>query len=119
MLTSVPLLFRKTKTRHRYNTRANQQKIVFEYEQENVVTREALTQLQGQMGTILEHLQAQRDNGGGVNLTDAIVADIALVVVDPIDSVVQPVDVSQSLFPAGPSRFPDAYPWRMPHNYTP
>lgn len=75
------------------------------------------------MGTILEHLQAQRDNVVVVNPTDDSVvtttADITLIMVDPINTVVQPVDVSQPLFPNGPSRFVTSYPWEIPHNYTP
>lgn len=75
------------------------------------------------MGTILEHLQTQRDNVDVVNSTDAtaitIAANTILVMVDPVNTVVQPIVISQSLFPTGPSRFVVAYPWGMPHNCTP
>lgn len=46
MLTPVFILFRKTMTRHRYNTRANKNRVMYEYEQENAAIREALAQLQ-------------------------------------------------------------------------
>lgn len=50
------------------------------------------------MGTILEHLQAQRDNTVVVNQVDATVvtsaADTTLVVMDPIDPIVQPASSS-------------------------
>lgn len=66
------------------------------------------------MGTILENLQDQRDNSIVVNLIDATAvttaANTALVVVDPVDTVVQPVVISQPLFQYGPSRFSTAYP---------
>jgi hypothetical protein len=39
-----------------------------------------------------------------------IVADITLVGMDPIDLVVQPAAVSQSLSQSGPNRFAAAYP---------
>lgn len=81
-----------------------------EYEQENASTREDLAQLQGQMGTILEHLQDQRDNADVVNPINATTANTNLVVMDPIDTVVQPATASQPLFTAGPSRFVVAYP---------
>lgn len=45
--------------------------------------------------------------------------DITLVVMDPIDPIVQPVAVSQPLSQVGPSRFATAYPWGMPHTYNP
>lgn len=122
MLTLVFILCRKTTIQHRYNTRANKQRIMFEYEQENAATREALAQLQGQMDTILEHLQAQGDNVTIVNMTGATVVttttDTALVMVEPVDIGVQPVTVSQPLFQADPSRLVVAYPWGLPHNYT-
>lgn len=93
-----------------------------EYEQENVVTRDALHQLQGHMGTILEHLQDQRDNATVVNPTDATaitnVVDTALVVVYLIDTIVQPVFVSHPLYQVGPCRFSTSCPWETPHNYT-
>lgn len=102
MLTPDFILFRKTTTRHQYNTRANKQIIMSKYEQENVATREALPQLQGQMGIILEHLQSQRDNATFVILIDitvvTIIVDTDLVVVDLVDIVVQLVIVSQPLF---------------------
>lgn len=107
---------------HRYFTRANKQRIMSDFEQENTTTREALAQLQGQMGTILEHLQAQRDNDVIVNQTDVTIvtsaADTTLVVMDTIDPVVQPTIVSQPLSQVGPSKFVVAYPWGMPHNYN-
>lgn len=84
-----------------------------------MLPREALSQLQGQMGIILEHLQVQTDNAIVVNLTDTNVTNTALVVVDSVDTVVQPVVVNQSLFQDSPNRFVAAYPWGMPHNYTP
>lgn len=75
------------------------------------------------MGIILEHLHAHRDNVAIVNLTDVTIVtttvDTALVVMDPVDTVVQPVIVNQPLFPTGLSRFDIAYPWGMPHNSTP
>ena len=74
------------------------------------------------MGNILEHLQAQRDNVVVVNPTDATtvttVVDATLVMVDLVDTVVQPIVISQPLFLTRPSRFIAAYPWGMPHNYT-
>lgn len=123
MLTPVFILFKKNTTRHWYYTKANKQRIVSEYEQENVATREALAQLQGQMGTILKHLQAQRDNVVVVNVIDVvaitIAGDTALVMVDLVDTIVQLVVVIHPLFQTGPSRFVAAYPWGIPHNYTP
>ena len=96
---------------------------MYEYDQENDATRETLAQLQVHMGTILEHLQAYRENAIVVNLTNVIIVTtatgIALVVVDLVDTIVQPVVVSQPLFQVGPSRFVVSYPWGMPHNYTP
>lgn len=75
---------------------------MYEYEQENAATGEALAQLQGTMGTILEHLQAHRDNVVVVNPIDTtavtIAADIALVKVDLVDTIIQPVAVSRPLF---------------------
>lgn len=85
-----------------------------EYEQENTATREALAQLQDQMGTILGHLQAQRDNVDVVNPTDVTTANTTLVVMDPIDTVVQPAAAIQPLFIVGPNRFVAAYPWGIP-----
>lgn len=76
-----------------------------------------------QLGTILEHLKAQRDKDVVVNPIDATVmttaADITLVMMDPVNTVVQPVVVSQTPFPIGPSRLAAAYPWGMAHNYNP
>lgn len=96
---------------------------MFEYEQHNATTMEALSQLQGQTGTILEHLQAQRDNVVIVNTVDATVvtttADTTLFMVDPVNTIVQLVVVIQPLFPIGPNRFTASYPWGIPHNYTP
>lgn len=61
------------------------------------------------MGTIMEHLQAQRDNADVVNMTDATIvtttANITLVVVDLVDIVVESVYVRQPLFPTIPGRF--------------
>lgn len=92
-------------------------------EQENVATREDLTQLQEPMGTILEHLQAQRDRVVVVNQADAtmvtFVADTTIIVMDPINHVAQPAAASQPLSQAGPGRFAATYPWGMPHNYNP
>lgn len=85
-----------------------------DFEQENMVTREALAFLQGHMGTILEHLQTQRDNVVVVNQVDATlvtsVADITLVMMDPTDSIVPPATASQPLAHAGPSRLAATYP---------
>jgi hypothetical protein len=57
MLPSVFILFKKT-TSHRYFTIANKKRIMSDFEQENAATREALAEIQGYMGIILEHLQA-------------------------------------------------------------
>lgn len=94
-----------------------------DFEQERVVTMETLALLQGWMGTILEHLQTQRDNVVTVNQADATMVTFAidktLIVMDLIDPVDPPVVVSQPLSQAGPSRFVVAYPWGMPHTYNP
>ncbi|XP_050920142.1 uncharacterized protein LOC127137761 [Lathyrus oleraceus] len=75
------------------------------------------------MGTIPKHLQAQTDNATFVNLSDVTavttLVDTALIMVDPVYTVVQPVDVSQPLFQTGPNRFVAVYLWGMPYNYTP
>lgn len=100
MLTSVFILFRKMTT-HRHFTRSRKQRIMSDFEQENAATREALALLQGQMVTILEHLQTQRDNAAIINQAYAIIVtsttDTTLVVIDPTDPVVQPTSVSQPL----------------------
>lgn len=69
------------------------------------------------MGTILEHLQTQRDNADVTLVTYA--ADITLVLMDLTDSIVPPTTSSQHLAHAGPSRLIAAYPLGMPHNYNP
>lgn len=75
------------------------------------------------MGTILEHLQTQRDNVAIVNQVDTtqvtFVANITLVMMDPADSIVPPVTASQPLAHAGPCRLVATYPWAMPHNNNP
>lgn len=94
-----------------------------DFEQESAATRKALALLEGHMGTILEHLQTQRDNAIVVNQVDATmatsVADTMFIVMDPINPVVQPNVVSQPLSQASPSRFVTAYPWGIPHTYNP
>ena len=122
MLISVFLLFRKMTT-HWYFIRANKKRIISDFEQENAATRDALAQLQGQMGTILEHLQARRDINAVVNQVDAAMVstavDTTLVVMDPIEPVVQPATISKTQSQAGPGRFVASYPWGIPHTYNP
>lgn len=72
------------------------------------------------MGTILEHLQTQRDNVVVVvNQGDATIvtsiANATLVLMYPTDPGVQPTTVIQSLSQSTPSRFVAPYPWGMPH----
>lgn len=93
------------------------------FDQENTATREALAILQGQMGTIMEHLQTQRDNDALVNQDDATlvtyVADTMLVVMDPTNSIVLPATASQPLAHAGHSKLVVSYPMGMPNSYNP
>lgn len=83
MITFVFILFKKTTT-HQYFSRSNKQRIMSDFEQENIGTREALGLLQGQMCTILEHLQTRRDNIVVVNEVDATmmtsIADTTFVI---------------------------------------
>lgn len=67
------------------------------------------------MGTILEHIQAHRDNvvvvANPTDITDVTTTtNTALIMVDPVDTVVQLVVVSQPFFQIVPSRFVASYP---------
>lgn len=93
------------------------------FEQENAATRENLSLHQGHMGTILEHLQTQRDNVVVINQVDATIvtsaANITLAMMDPTNLIVQPTVVIQPMSQDSPSRFVAAYMWGMPYTYNP
>ena len=120
-------------THHIYYTRANKSTIMADYESDNAIVRETLTQVQGRidlfqgnMKTFLEILQTQRAhisaNPATTNVTHAAevtnaTVDVA-VVIETLMETVTSTTVNHHLVPSVVNRLVASYPQGMSLNFA-